>query len=458
MNHHYTDEEIQRSVEGACDDINKTHPTTFGSLAADKRKNPSTWIAESVTRVEFLKSALARLPGPPPPVVDGKTPGQVAYEAFKMQPSLDWKDSSYQADFNRTASAVLAAFGGQKEQEEQNNYLEFYGQVCRALQKLDNGSVRYPTKEEVVTRLEELCQPTEVPWTPWNGDGQCPLKDEEVAEWQFKRRDGDLCQMKPTTKPSEAWWHDSGDRSDIIAYRVTKWREGFGPNVDWKAKCEEAREQSSKHLGWASEWQTRCAKEHARAEKAEAELAAVHSILDNDESKIIRNAKDGYPEGREDRVLTLAQRVNALCIYAADWKCWHEELEAKPKLSTLRPIAEAGEVPTGCFRWYGYYSKIHDCWFCDYTESCDVTHFADIRLQPEASHQLAQVWWKCHNIGASLQHGNIDTDVSFSVVCEQHGGQCFHADTPENAWLKAEKWLMSPDRANFPATLTKADQ
>lgn len=71
--------------------------------------------------------------------------------------------------------------------------------------------------------------------------------------------------------------------------------------------------------------------------------------------------------------------------------------------------------------------------------------------------QLAEVWWKCHNIGASLQHGDIDTDVSFSVVCEQHGGQCFHADTPHNAWLKAEKWLMSPDRANFPAsTLTTA--
>lgn len=65
--------------------------------------------------------------------------------------------------------------------------------------------------------------------------------------------------------------------------------------------------------------------------------------------------------------------------------------------------------------------------------------------------QLAEVWWKCHNIGASLQHGDIDTDVSFSVCCEQHGGQCFHADTPLNAWIKAEKWLISPDRANFPA-------
>jgi hypothetical protein len=69
----------------------------------------------------------------------------------------------------------------------------------------------------------------------------------------------------------------------------------------------------------------------------------------------------------------------------------------------------------------------------------------------DLARQLAEVWWKCHSIGASLQHGDIDTDVSFSICCEQHGGQCFHADTPHNAWLKAEKWLMSPDRANFPA-------
>ena len=48
----------------------------------------------------------------------------------------------------------------------------------------------------------------------------------------------------------------------------------------------------------------------------------VHSILDADESKIIRNARDGYPEGREPRELTIAERVIALCVYAADWKRW----------------------------------------------------------------------------------------------------------------------------------------
>ena len=65
--------------------------------------------------------------------------------------------------------------------------------------------------------------------------------------------------------------------------------------------------------------------------------------------------------------------------------------------------------------------------------------------------QLAKVWWACHSIGASLQHGNIDNDVTFTVCCELHGGRCFHAHTPHDAWWKAEKWLMSPDRENFPA-------
>ena len=53
----------------------------------------------------------------------------------------------------------------------------------------------------------------------------------------------------------------------------------------------------------------------------------VHAILDADESKIIRNAKDGYPDGRTPRILTLQERVTALCVYASDWKRWCLEKE-----------------------------------------------------------------------------------------------------------------------------------
>jgi len=51
-------------------------------------------------------------------------------------------------------------------------------------------------------------------------------------------------------------------------------------------------------------------------------------------------------------------------------------------LSTLRPIAEAGEVPAGAVRYYFYFSQGE--WLTDYCESCDVTHFANILLPPEA--------------------------------------------------------------------------
>ena len=52
-------------------------------------------------------------PEPTPPVVDGKTPGQVAYEAFQARGPGGWEGSSYKAEYESAASAVLAAFGGQ---------------------------------------------------------------------------------------------------------------------------------------------------------------------------------------------------------------------------------------------------------------------------------------------------------------------------------------------------------
>lgn len=63
----------------------------------------------------------------------------------------------------------------------------------------------------------------------------------------------------------------------------------------------------------------------------------VHAILDADESMIIRDAKDGYPEGRASRTLTLQERVKALCVYAADWKRWYEETQAAPAPQKEKP-------------------------------------------------------------------------------------------------------------------------
>jgi len=66
-------------------------------------------------------------------------------------------------------------------------------------------------------------KPDEIPWIEWNG-GECPLKDEEAEEWEYKYRDGGIEQLHPL--PSVLLWKHLKSNSDIIAYRrVLKWRE-----------------------------------------------------------------------------------------------------------------------------------------------------------------------------------------------------------------------------------------
>lgn len=76
----------------------------------------------------------------------------------------------------------------------------------------------------------------------------------------------------------------------------------------------------------------------SKLKEAENTISEAHAILDGDESKIIRNVKDGYLDGRPDRVLTLAERVKALCKYGSDYVRWLKESEAR--LSHLMDVAE----------------------------------------------------------------------------------------------------------------------
>lgn len=64
--------------------------------------------------------------------------------------------------------------------------------------------------------------------------------------------------------------------------------------------------------------------------------------------------------------------------------------------------------------------------------------------------QLATVWWEVSQVGGSLQHGDLDKpETMFSVALEQHGGRCFHGETPVDAWRKAHAWLVSPERPSL---------
>ena len=64
--------------------------------------------------------------------------------------------------------------------------------------------------------------------------------------------------------------------------------------------------------------------------------------------------------------------------------------------------------------------------------------------------QLSKVWWDVTQVGGELQHGDLEyPECMFSIVLKNHGGQCFHAETPMDAWKKAHDWLVSPDRPTF---------
>ena len=83
----------------------------------------------------------------------------------------------------------------------------------------------------------------------------------------------------------------------------------------------------------------------------------VHLILDNDPSQIIRDAKDGYPDGRAPRVLTLPERVTALCMYAAHWKRWCLEHENTSPPAQRKPLTDEDLIE--CERLAGIRHRIH---------------------------------------------------------------------------------------------------
>lgn len=71
----------------------------------------------------------------------------------------------------------------------------------------------------------------------------------------------------------------------------------------------------------------------------------------------------------------------------------------------------------------------------------------------DLSRQLAAVWSEVAELGGTLQYGDLEkSETMFSVVLEMHGGRCFHAETPMDAWRKAKGWLLAPDRPSFPSS------
>jgi hypothetical protein len=84
-----------------------------------------------------------------------------------------------------------------------------------------------PESDIIGWRYADAEKPDEIPWIEWHG-GPCPLKDEEVEEWEYKCRNGYWSGIDKGAPSCRDWKHGSQHRShhtDIIAYRVLKWRE-----------------------------------------------------------------------------------------------------------------------------------------------------------------------------------------------------------------------------------------
>ena len=182
MKHEYTDTELQSAIDEACLETHREHRGRVGSnLVIDTDAMPSVYAAEASARLDLIKSALAALPEPvdeesmllnllavihrdgghyqaehgtrkavedackewqrliliaektgltEPPTVDGKTPGQVAWDAgnevqkrkFPNEPVMSWQEGDeLDEQLEVAAAAVLAAFGNQSQAVEEAN-------------------------------------------------------------------------------------------------------------------------------------------------------------------------------------------------------------------------------------------------------------------------------------------------------------------------------------------------
>lgn len=198
----------------------------------------------------------------------------------------------------------------------------------------------------------------EIPWIEWHG-GECPLRDEEVEEWEYKFRQypNEVTEIarKASSTPNEMVWRHDGSPGDITAYRVLKWREGFGP-VDEESMLLNLLAVIHRDGG------------HYRAEHGTRKAV-----------------EDAYKEWQ--RLISIAEKT-----------------EPKSSLSQLRPLAEAGPVPEGCVRVTGYKSQHSKTgWVVTDFTYHGVTHFTDIRLPDPAEANPYAELKAAHAAGKAIQ-------------------------------------------------------
>ena len=383
MKTNHTAQQLQDAIDTACKEIHREHyRKVLSNLVIDADAMPSAYAAEAIARLDLIKSALNHLPEPPPPVVDGKTPGAIIHKFQREAKEGGWQESA--------GAAVLAAFGGQASLEAAIARMESVPWRELDLAWVNAGGGYDTSVNAIRARLISAArgedkpssvpsQPAEIPWIEWHG-GECPLDDYEVVEWEVRWSDGDIktyqCEFH---RPSRCCQWQKGLGLHFAAYRVLKWREGCGPDaVDWKAKYEDAikevdllkktplKQKCQQLERDVDHWCDMHTVANARSEKAEAELAQ----WKNDHAFQVQQ----WQEMRDAKVKAEAELANAKEIIAAMQRV------KESGLSRFRPISEAGPVPAGAVRVY--YDKHWKHW--GELRDDKHTHCADILL-PEAS-------------------------------------------------------------------------
>jgi len=428
MKHKYTDEEIQAAIDAACNTT--TNP---GYTNLDIRTTCQGWQREAPARLDLIKSALAALPDPELSTVDGKTPGEFYNELARSEESnrfMKWSDFTEEdrASENKRLYAVIDAFSGAGLEQAiammEAVPLEELSRIWRVNSQTHHEDLKAVRArliaaaregQPAVEALKDTYQfdglpdpktftahgktPGRVAWDAGNEVQKRKFPNQPVMSWQegeelheqletaasavlaaFAEAKAPAVEADPYAELKAAhaegkviqWhnghmWHDlSYSEHPLWIHPAKDYRiKPIPATVDWKSRHDELQKAYAGHADVTAAL-------HDKVQKAEAELALM--TLD-------------YDKCRKERGELLNQR---------------DQLLARPQLSTLRPIAEAGEVPAGCVRLTGARNDDGTWELAEAPATSFDTHCADFYLPDEAKTPAAETFeahgktWNSH--------------------------------------------------------------
>lgn len=298
----------------------------------------------------------------PPPVVDGKTPGQIGYDAmvgfFKanQRAFLKWEDLSREEKAVREigASAVLAAFGadrGWKAKYEEASKVAEEWAACsnETLQELGR------TKAQLEDALDTIKQ-SDSAIGGWNEASDEPLAD-NIRRLVLKYGEVKAELSRQTLL-----------HTDAIAYA--------NGNPAFQGYCDGLR---------------------AEKEKAEAELARITEAAHEAGWNGVENPKDvaAFIKGQDELLKQWSTHIHPEAhdriVKGVQERAKVAIQEARQEgLSRLRPLSEAGLVPEGCVRVTGSKNTDGEWELAEAAATDFDTHFADIWPPKQAGTPVEQ--------------------------------------------------------------------